>query len=246
MITHTQAIILRSIDYQDSSKILTMLTEEHGKIALIAHGAKKPKSKLSGVLDTGAVLDVVYYYKASREVQTLTEASVSFSTDIFRKEFERAAILYATLELAAQLIHENEVNKPVFDFIFRVIQWLAEAKKTSPAIFAYVQLRMAEIIGIGLHSTVQVNKVPVYLNVVSGNISEQAEDELSYKLSEAQALFIMMALRSKSKKIFSITLENGELKQLVHHLDVYFKYHIDGYRERRSDSIFEQMLQVTT
>lgn len=43
MITHTQAIILKSVDYQESSKILTVLSQKHGKIALIARGVKRLK-----------------------------------------------------------------------------------------------------------------------------------------------------------------------------------------------------------
>ncbi|HET8866333.1 MAG TPA: DNA repair protein RecO [Gracilimonas sp.] len=242
MIVHTQAIILRVIDYQESSKILTVLSKEHGKIALIAKGAKKPKNKLSGILEIGAVLDVVYYYKSSRGVQTLTEASVFYSTSSFRKDFQRAAVLYSTLELLSQLVHEHEVNQPIFEFAVNFIEWLGDSKETYPSVFAYVQLRLAEITGIGLVSALSVIPEISYLNISSGNISEQSEDELSYKLTPAQTRFLIIAMSGKSKNIFKTGLENGELKQLVHHLDVYFKYHIEGYQERRSDSIFEQML----
>lgn len=242
MIVHTKAIILRVIDYQESSKILTVLSEEHGKIALIAKGAKKPKNKLTGILEIGAVLDVVYYYKQSRGVQTLTEASIHYSTDSFRKDFERAAILYSTLELLSQLLHEHEVNEPIFTFALNFIEWLGDAEETYPSVFPYVQIRLAEITGIGLVSA--LTKIPdiAYLNISSGNISEQPEEELSYKLTEAQTRFMILAMSGKSKQIFKVGLENGELKQLVHHIDVYFKYHVEGYQERRSDAIFEQML----
>jgi hypothetical protein len=242
MISHTQVIILRVIDYQESSKILTVLSAEHGKIALIAKGAKKPKSKLAGILEIGAVLDVVYYYKPNRGVQTLTEASVKYSTDRFRKDFEKAAILYSTLEIVSQLVHENEVNKPVFQFSRNFIEWLGDSEETYPSVFAYVQLRLAEISGIGLISGLTDIPDRAYLNISSGKISEQSEDELSYKLTASQTRFLILGMSTKSKNIFKTGLENGELRQLVHHLDVYFKYHIEGYQERRSDSIFEQML----
>ncbi|MTI87561.1 MAG: DNA repair protein RecO [Balneolaceae bacterium] len=242
MISHTKVILLKAIDYQDSSKILTVLSSEHGKIALIAKGAKRPKNKFTGLLDVGNILDVVYYYKANRGVQTLTEASVFYKSDIFRKDFQRAAVLYATLELVAQLVHDNEVNKPVFNFAGNFIQWLGESDTTFPSVFAYVQLRMAEIIGIGIHPDIENEANHTYLNVAGGSVSNSASEELSYKLTPAQSRFVLQGLRSKSKAIFNIDLENGELKQLVHHLDVYFKYHIDGYKERRSDTIFEQMI----
>ena len=242
MISHTQAIILRVIDYQESSKILTVLSAEHGKIALIAKGAKKPKSKLAGILDIGAVLGVVYYYKPNRGVQTLTEASLQYSTDSFRKNFDKAAILYSTLEIVAQLIHEHEVNHPIFEFSKNFIEWLGDSEETYPSVFAYVQLRLAEISGIGLISGLTEIPDIAYLNVSSGKISEQSEEELSYKLTAAQTRFLILGMSTKSKNIFKVGLENGELRQLIHHLDVYFKYHIEGYQERRSDSIFEQML----
>lgn len=242
MISHTRVILLRSVDYQDSSKILTVLSEEHGKIALIAKGAKRPKNKFAGLLDIGNILDAVYYYKGSRGVQTLSEVSTFYSSDIFRKDFQRASVLYGTLELVSQLVHDNEVNKPVFNFAGNFIQWLGESEKTFPSVFAYVQLRMAEIIGLGIHTTFSEMPDNAYLNVTNGSVSDQAENELSYKLSPSQTQFVTQALESQSKKIFTIGLENGELKQLVHHLDVYFKYHIDGYKERRSDAIFEQMI----
>jgi len=244
MITNTQVIILRMVDYQDSSYILTVLSEEHGKIALIAKGAKRPKNKLSGILQVGSILDVVYYYKQTRGVQTLTEASIVFSADVFRKHFDRAAILYSILELLTQLVHDHEVNDPVFVFAFNFIQWLGNAETVQPQIFPYAQIRLAEIIGIGLIDTHQQGSKQAYLNIVSGNISDRSEEERSYKLSENQTKFLSLVMHSRSTAIFGISLENDELKQLVRYLDVYFKYHIDGYKERKSDSIFEQMLQV--
>jgi len=242
MIVHTKVIVLKVIDFQESSKILTVLSEEHGKIALIAKGAKKPKNKLSGILETGAVLDVVYYYKQSRGVQTLSEASIYYSDHSFRTDLEKTAILYATLELIGQVVHEHEINEPVFDFVLTFIKWLGNSEETYPSLFAYVQIRLADIIGFGLVSTMEDIPKNAYLNVTSGNLSEHSEDELSYKLTVAQTQFMILAMGGRNSKIFNVQFGNGELKQLVHHLDVYFKYHIEGYQDRKSDSIFEQML----
>lgn len=241
MIIQDRAIILKAIDYQESSKILTVLSQKHGKIAIIAKGAKRPKNKFAGILETGNVLDVVYYYKASRNIQTLSEANIHFTSLKFRQQMERAAILYATLELVAQLVHENEVNENLFKLAHNFIIWLGEEEEVSPSVFVYIQLRLADISGLGITDE-QTNKQTSFLNIASGNISEHAESELSYKLTANQAAFLKKVLNNRNKSLFKLKLENEELKQLVHHLDVYFKYHIDGYQERRSDAIFEQML----
>lgn len=243
MISTSIAIILRCIDYQESSKIITALSQTHGKVSLIAKGAKKPKNKLAGVIEVGNILEVTYYYKASRNIQTLADASIVYQSINFRKDFDRASILYSALELLTQLVHENEENDELFSFAHNFIQWLGEAEKTHPSIFAYVQLRLAQIIGVGLIDQSSTNNETVYLNISSGTLAMKPDSELAYKLSDKQALFLKMGLNSKNTEIFKIGLANSELKQLIHHLDVYFKYHIDSFKDRRSDTIFEQMIQ---
>lgn len=243
MITHTQVVILRAVDYQESSKILTVLSKEHGKIALIARGAKKPKSKLAGVIEVGNILDVIYYYKSTRGVQSLTEATISYSSLNFRIDIERSAILYGVLELTGQLVHENEVNTKVFEFITRFIPWLGEESDPEPSVFCYAQTRCAEICGFGLMDESSDSNENYYLNISNGTLSDAFDSELSYKLNVTQARFLKEALSSKQRSVLQLGLKGADLKQLIRHLDVYFKYHIEGYQERRSDTIFEQMLQ---
>jgi len=240
MITTTKVIILRSIDYQDSSKILTVLSQLHGKISLIAKGAKRPKNKLAGLIEVGNILEVTYYYKSTRGVQTLTEASIDYQSLEFRKDFDRASVLYSSLELIAQLVHENEENQNIFAFSNNFIRWLGEVENVYQSLFAYVQIRLAQIMGVGLINEIDEFET-VYLNISSGRLAEQPDSELAYKLTEAQALFLNQATSSQSKEVFQIYFEEKELKQLIHHLDVYFKYHIEGFKDRRSDTIFEQM-----
>jgi DNA repair protein RecO len=243
MIAKSKAILLRCIDYQESSKIITALSEVHGKISLIAKGVKKPKNKLAGVIEVGNILEVNYYYKPLRNIQTLSEASIIYQSINFRRDFDRASILYSALELISQLVHENEENVELFSFVYNFIPWLGDVEETHPSVFAYVQLRLAQIIGVGLINQSTSEDETVFLNISSGTLALTPDTELAYKLTKKQALFLRMGLTTKNAEIFTIGLENSELKQLIHHLDVYFKYHIDSYKDRRSDTIFEQMIK---
>src|SRR5690606_28365163 len=141
-----------------------VLSQKHGKIAIIAKGAKRPKNKFAGILETGNILDVVYYYKASRNIQTLSEANIHFTSLKFRQQMERAAILYATLELVAQLVHENEVNENLFKLAHNFIIWLGEEEEVSPSVFVYIQLRLADISGLGITDD-QTNRQTTFLNI---------------------------------------------------------------------------------
>nr|WP_268477444.1 DNA repair protein RecO [Bacillus atrophaeus] len=49
MLTKCEGIVLRTNDYGETNKIVTLLTREHGKIGVMARGAKKTNSRLSAV-----------------------------------------------------------------------------------------------------------------------------------------------------------------------------------------------------
>lgn len=248
MITHTSAIVFRTVDYSESSKIVTLFTEEHGKIAVMVRGVKKPKSKFSGLMEVGNLLDVVYYYKSSRSVQTLSEASYLDKTLNIRTNFEKMATAMSAVELINQLLHEGEVNKPVFGLTQKFILWLDQTDRPPQKIFPYLQIRLADLAGHGLQLQVGEKNTGTsgtgyYLNIDTGLISTEDEASYSYKLTQNQFKYVHLALQAHSSKLFDISFGTGELKQIVEHLDQYFKFHIEGFRDRKSDAIFEQLLQ---
>lgn len=247
MISNTEAIIFRTVDYQESSKIVTMFTREHGKIALMVRSAKKPKSKFSGLIEIGNILEVVYYYKSSRSVQILTEASYAEKNKHLHTDFEKMATMTSAIELTAQLLHDNEVNEPLFDFTKKMLVWLNSADIHPPKMFPYLQIRLAALTGIGLQLDLNKSADKTnYLNLESGLITNDSISSHSYKLTQAQYQYLSIALKSQSSKLFTIPFQTGELKALIDHLDRYLKYHVEGLRDRKSDAIFEQILQESS
>lgn len=194
------------------------------------------------------MLDVVYYYKNSRSVQTLSEASYLEKTFNIRSDFEKMATLTSSVELMGQLLHEEEVNRPMFEVARRFILWLNQTTRSPQQIFPYLQIRLAELVGHGLQLHIQNDEEETqssqyYFNLETGLISVKSAASYSYKLTANQFSYIRLALQARSSRLLEVEFKPGELKDLIEHLDRYFKYHVEGYRDRKSDAIFEQLLQ---
>jgi DNA repair protein RecO len=172
MIIHTTAIVLKTVDYSESSKIVTLFTRRHGKIGVMGRGVKKPKNKMAGLLEVGNLLDVVYYMKDSRSVQILSEASYHQKLLNLRLNFEKMATMMSTLELVSQLLHDNEKNLPIFEFAQRLLVWLNDASIKPALLFPYVQIRLAALMGIGLQlEPASESSSTMFLNLASGSVS---------------------------------------------------------------------------
>ena len=71
-IAEQPAFVLHSYPYRETSLIIDVLSRDHGRVALVAKGAKRPHSALRGVLQTFQPLALSWTGKG--EVRTLTGA----------------------------------------------------------------------------------------------------------------------------------------------------------------------------
>lgn len=71
-ITGQPAFVLHSYPYRETSLIVDVFTRDHGRLALVAKGAKRPHSALRGVLQTFQPLSIAWSGKS--EMRTLTGA----------------------------------------------------------------------------------------------------------------------------------------------------------------------------
>lgn len=107
MIEKVEGIILNVRSYGETSKILSVLTKEHGIIGIIAKGSKSIKSDLRSVTDK-LTYGVFHIYYKENKLSNLTSVDVM---DSFRKiKSDITAISYASflLELTEQVYKQNQ------------------------------------------------------------------------------------------------------------------------------------------
>lgn len=243
MITETNIIVLKTVHYSESSLIATVFSKEHGKIAVIAKGAKKPKSKFAGLIEPGKILSVIYYYKPTRSVQTLSDASCEVRLDSLTTDIEKMALSMGAVELISQLIHEGEVNEPVYEFTRNLLIWLHEQKNVTRLIFPYVQIRLAHLLGLGLQLESKDGNGQLFFNISAGILSGKPDSNHSVALTSNQQKFLKHAISTRKISILEQKLTKNELSGLIDHLDKYFRYHLEGIKPRKSDAIFDKILK---
>ena len=63
----TEAIVLRSMEYSETSLIVWLLTRDHGRVDVIAKGARRPRSPFEGALEPLVRGELLFYRKARSE-----------------------------------------------------------------------------------------------------------------------------------------------------------------------------------
>jgi DNA repair protein RecO (recombination protein O) len=120
-ISHEPGFVLHSYPYKETSLIVDVFSREHGRVALIAKGAKRPHSKLRGVLQTFQPLAVSWSGKS--EVRTLTGAEWVGGM----QPLEKSALLcgFYLNELLVKLLARDDPHPALFDHYVSTLNQLA-------------------------------------------------------------------------------------------------------------------------
>lgn len=119
------AIILQAFAYGDTSKILRLLTREHGLQSVIAKGANRPKSRFGGVLEVFAQGSAAFNLKSGRELHTLT----GFDLTRPRQSLGRDLLRFGGASLIAELLLRTGSEEPqpqLFDAVAEALDALQQ------------------------------------------------------------------------------------------------------------------------
>lgn len=147
-IVKTRAVVLRTRRMGETSKLVTLYTEDEGKLKATAKGARKPKSKFGGALELMTEVQVVCYLRDERELQTISDCDALRAFPELLKDLERLSFGSAACELIDRLTVERDPNRRLYRCLAGVLAGLEEVgdRQVEP-LFWYFQLRAAEALG---------------------------------------------------------------------------------------------------
>ena len=111
----TRAIVLRVIDFSESSCVVTLFTRGFGKIGALAKGARRPKSPFEAALDLLAVCRIVFLHKSSDALDLLTEAKLERRFRAATRDLSRLYAGYYVAELINELTDAGDPHPELFD-----------------------------------------------------------------------------------------------------------------------------------
>jgi len=142
----SSAIVLKSIKWRDTSKIVTLFTRDVGKISVIAKGARQSKSNYQGILESINLLEVVIYLSANRKLQLLGQTTLENTFQKIREDYEKTGYAFVLLELTDIFFKEGSTDAIYFDFLIVLLSEIG--KITDPRIvFWYFLLKLSSYLG---------------------------------------------------------------------------------------------------
>ena len=118
------ALVLRVVEFSESSLIVTLFTRDFGKIAALAKGGRRPKGPFESALDLLALCRVVFLRKSSDALDLLTEAKLERRFRASQRDLARLYAGYYVAELLNELTDNADPHPELFDLADAALQAL--------------------------------------------------------------------------------------------------------------------------
>lgn len=168
MLQKVEGIVIRTTDYGESNKIVTLFTRENGKVAMMARGAKKPKSRLVAV--SQLFVYGVFLMQKSSGLGTLQQGEIIDSFRDIREDLLLTAYCSYVVELTDRLTENHERNPYLFELLYQTLNYMNEG--ADPEILTRIyEVKMLQVAGI----SPQLDRC---------TLCGEAEGEFSFSLKE--------------------------------------------------------------
>ncbi|MEM7473450.1 MAG: DNA repair protein RecO [Planctomycetota bacterium] len=142
-----EAIVLRVYPWSETSCIATLFTREHGKIAALAKGARRPKSPFEAALDLLSICRVVFISKSSDSLDILTEAKLQRRFRMGSQDLLRLYCGYYVAELLDRFTEKGDKHSLLFDLAQDTLDRLEQEEFEPRALVLRFELQMLRCLG---------------------------------------------------------------------------------------------------
>jgi DNA repair protein RecO (recombination protein O) len=144
MLYRVEGLVIRSTDYGEGNKIITLLTPTYGKQGIIVRGAKKLKSRYGSLAQLFTYGDYSYYKAGS--LGTLNSGEIIESFRELREGLEKTAYAAYAAELTDRAINDDEAAAYLFHQLKACQIALAEGKDPQVVLRVY-EMKIASSAG---------------------------------------------------------------------------------------------------
>jgi DNA repair protein RecO (recombination protein O) len=255
MIVKTEAVILRSMRYRETSKIVTVFSRKFGKLRGIAKGARGPKSKFGAALEPMTFVSMVLYKHERRELHTISECEIVKLFPRLHADLNKINLGLIVVEFVEATVPEGEPSEAVFALLVEVLNELDLATKNIENVLYFFRLQILDLLGFRptLHCCIRCRKKLVDIapeeaavsfepragGVLCRNCSRLYPTRIRLRFQTVKLLREL--LKRDASDVTTIELSDVSKKEMDEALALYARHHLVGLERLKTERVLRRL-----
>lgn len=240
-IVKAEGLVVRTLKFRETSKIVTLFTREMGFLKLLAKGSRSSKSRFGAALEPLTVSRIVYYDKETRELQLLTHAEIAELFPNLAENLERWGYANACCELVERTHIGVELQTKVYPLLLETLRAMNARTTESRLCFWRFEMYLLDVLGFapnfkqchncGTPLAVKSDEPSVhYFDIAHGTLLCAAcTAGRSVQLLSSGATRLLQSLQAVTfERLARFKVTPPTRLAVEHFFQIYFAHHIEG------------------
>ncbi|MBK6773848.1 MAG: DNA repair protein RecO [Ignavibacteria bacterium] len=229
-IVKSEAFVLKSFRYGETSKIVILFTKNFGKINAIVKGARNFKSRFCGTLETMNYIETVIYFKENRDLQIISAAEYKKSFPVILGNIDKLELSFRIIEMINKSMIQHEKSIPVFELLKSTFEELEITEYNLLNNFLKFQINIIDLMGLSPEISLMKNKT-----------NETFFDYNELNLNSEQIEIIDIFQKNNLTDIEKFNVDSDKIKLIVECYEKYLLNHTQGSSYYISKKIFREI-----
>jgi DNA repair protein RecO (recombination protein O) len=216
-----------------------MYTDIFGRSSYLVLNTHGKRSKVSrALLQPLSILEMEVEHLNNRDIQRIKEAKTACTfTQLQCNPYKNAIALFLS-EVLYRIIHEKEANQPLFDYLYRSIQWLDITEDGIGNFHLTFLFQLSTYLGIRPNG--KTFKNGCFFDLLNGIFTESIPEHNHYLNREESIVFErLLRINFENMALYSFTRQ--ERTNILRHIIQYYKLHLSDFPEIKSLVIMQSL-----
>mgnify|MGYP001232919691 FL=1 len=230
MIINTNAIVLKTFSYGETSLISRCFTEDRGKISFIIKGAKSKKNLIAPYFQPLSYINIIFNENEKRELQIVSKVSFVKIWTKIPLSLKKMTLSQSVLEISDFTLERNDPYPNLFKILIKTFLYFENGDFDENIVFWHYECKVLSEMGFlidtednqeFIQGSIRLKKTDtsfsVLQNLIKGNLSKINIDSLSKKENKDVSKFLYHKLcyyfegfeRIKSFQVIKDIFYNG-------------------------------------
>lgn len=230
MLSKTNGIVINYVKYSETSIICKIFTQLYGIQSFLINGIRSKSSKTKiALFQPLTQLEIVMYYKESRNLQRISEVKCINPCVEIPTVFSKSCIAMFMSEMLQKVTIHQDADESLFNFLVDQISELENAQKQ-------------HIPWIPIQFILGLCRVQGFLPLSIHEMRSQFEINSSFKNSQDYSVVLEKSIHSLIVENKIPIINSDERKELFHYLLSYYQHIVGSVGEIKSLQILRELM----
>ena len=235
----TRAIVLNSVKFGESQRIVDFLTEQSGRLSFICRQPKSARSRVrKSFFQPMTVVEITFDYRQRVRLQHIKEETIALPFASIPFEPYKLSISLFLAEFLYYATRSEQADLPLFNYVVNSLAWLDGAHKSFSNFHLVFMMRLSRF--LGFYPNLDGYQEGDFFDLRNSIFTPEPPLHADFLCpDEAAKISLLMRMNYETMHLFAMS--RAERNRCIELITAYYRLHLPNFPELNSLSVVREL-----